>query len=197
MARQVKDVKRMIEYLETIYQYYPKGIDTSDLKYPHSPENLRQWALIEDERRNEKSSQHFGNMAEVLVKYLNCSAYEDFSLRGVFDLCRKAVLYLPNNFYNEEFPCCVVNVSVVSNFYSIYFTKFASIPINTLQTDEITDSQKSLIDHFISPIIKTFFNGYKQFPMEYFNEQVPGIYSSKNYGQYATYFECLLTDDVF
>jgi hypothetical protein len=46
----------MEKYLDIIYKYYPKNIDTSDLKYPYTPENVLQWKLIEDALKNGKEN---------------------------------------------------------------------------------------------------------------------------------------------
>ena len=183
----------MKEYLDTIYKYFPKDLHTSSLKYADTPEIKRQWELIEHSRKNDG---HFSQMANTLVKHLNCSAYQDLSLRGIFDLSRKAVLYLPNNHFNEEYPCCVINVSIIAKYYSIYFTKFTGIPINTLKTGLVSSAQKSLADNMISRIIRTYYPGYKPFPMEHFDEVVPQVYSAINYNDSATYFECLITNDI-
>ena len=132
-------------------------------------------------------------MTAYISKSSNCENYQDFSLRG--DLCRKGMLFLPKNHYNEDYPCCVVCVSVLANFYCIYFTKFTGVPINTLNKG-ITKAQ-SLIADKISRIIKSYYKGFQYFPMEYFNELVPHVYSSNGDDRYATYFDCLMTDDIF
>jgi hypothetical protein len=96
------------EYTDIVYRYYPKGIYVSDPRYPSTPENVRQWNLIEDARKNKADNIHFENMMAELSRYLNCYDHEDFSLRGAFDLCRKSVLHLPKNHHNEEYPYCVI-----------------------------------------------------------------------------------------
>lgn len=183
----------MTEYLDTIYKYFPINLHTSNLKYVYTPEIIRQWELIEHSRKN---NGHFSQMADTLVKHLNCSSYQDLSLRGIFDLSRKAVLYLPLNHFNEEYPCCVINVSVIAKCYSIYFTKFTGIPINTLRTGLVSSAQKSLVDSMISHVIRTYYPGYKPFPMEFIDELIPLVYSAINYNDNATYFECLMTNDI-
>jgi hypothetical protein len=194
----IVNIKTMEEYLDLIYKYYPKDIHTSDLKYPYTPENVLQWKLIEDVLKNEKENNYFEDMSETLAKSLNCIAHEDFSFRGgISDLSRTCMLYLPNNPYHEEYPCCVINVSIIVKYYSIYFTKFTGAPINTLKRGNLSPVQKSLVDNKISRIIKTYYNGYQPFPMKYFNEPVLHVYSAKNYDEYATYFECLITDSLY
>jgi hypothetical protein len=185
-----------VEFTDIVYRYYPKDIYVSDPRYPSTPENVRQWNLIEDARKNKEDNTHYENMITELNHYLNCSSYEDFSLRGAFDLCRKSVLHLPKNLHHIDYPYCVICISIVTKFYYIYFTKFAGTPINTLHNDPITEIQRSLINNLISRIIKNHYKDYQIFPNELIDEHVPNIYSSKNYDQFATYFECLMTDDV-
>lgn len=187
----------MNEYLDTIYSLYPKDIHPSDLNYSSTPENIKQWDIIEAARSDHESNRYFEEFTKALVLRLNCQNAQEFSFRGTFDLCRKAVLFLPNNYHHEEYPCCVINVSIVSKFYSVYFTKFTGVPINTLANGFVNDAQKKLYDGLISIIIKSYYAGYQLFPMEYFKEKVPHILSSKNYNQNATYFDCLMTDDIF
>ena len=88
-------------------------------------------------------------------------------------------------------------MSIIAQYYSVYFTKFEGIPINTLKMDNLSLAQKSLIDNLISRIIKSYYSGYKPFPMEYFNEKVANVYSSKRPLEFATYYECLITDSPF
>ena len=183
----------MKDYLDIIYELYPKDIYASDLNYPYTPENIKQWELIETSRKN---NQYFEDMTTMLAKQLNCEGHQDFSLRGIFDLSRKAILFLPKNSHTVDYPCCVIDVSIVSNYYCIYFTKFTGVPINTLKQGSVNEAQIAFDDH-ISRIIKMHYPGYEPFPMEYFNEPVPYVFSAVNYDQYATYFECLITTDIF
>ena len=182
----------MKEYLNIIYDLYPKDIYPSDLNYPYTPENIKQWGLIEEER---KSNEYFEDMVTMLAKFLNCENHQDCSLRGVFDLSRKAILYLPKNSKTIDYPCCVINISIVSKYYCVYFSKGTGFPINTLKQGP-NETQK-LFEENISRIIKTHYSGYIPFPMESFNERVPHVYSAVNHDQYATYFECLMTTDLF
>ena len=182
----------MKEYLDLIYSLFPVNIYPSDIKSPYTKEILNQWELIDRARGDEST---FKEMSNTIYQELNCVNSMDFSLRGIFDLCRKVILFLPIDNRNEEFPYCVVNISVVAKYYCVYFTKFYGTPVHTLNRP-ISKHQQDMIDHHIVPIIKKYYPGYEEFPMEYFNEKVPNVYSSINFDEYATYFECLLTDDI-
>jgi hypothetical protein len=161
--------------------------------YSYTSECIRQWEFIESSREN---TAHFENMTKMLSEQLHCENYQDFSLRGVFDLCRKSILFLPVNSSNTEYPCCVINVSVIAKYYSIYFSKFSGVPTNTLKSGPVNEAQKSMEQH-ISKIVKSYYPGYDPFPLKSIDEIVPEIFSSINNEQYATYFECLVTNDIF
>jgi hypothetical protein len=180
------------EHLDIIYNYYPKGIRPSDIGYVNSPESIRQWQLIEKFR---KTTGYFEAMAEEINNQLVCQNYQILSLRGIFDLCNKCILFLPKNSLHEDFPCCVINMSIVVKHYFIYFTKFLYDPVNTITTGTITNAQKSVLD-IIEKTIGLYYPGYTTFPMEYFDERVPEIFSSIAYDQQATCFECLMTNDL-
>jgi hypothetical protein len=76
----------MKDYLDIIYELYPKDIYASDLNYPHTPQNIKQWELIETSRKN---NQYFEDMTIMLAKQLNCEGHQDFSLRVYLILVAK------------------------------------------------------------------------------------------------------------
>jgi|GEM_PF-1508782 len=183
----------MREHLPLIYSLYPVNISPSDLNYSNTREISNFFQVAAGAEENEGI---FKEMSLAIYNDLKCVNMMDFSLRGIFDLCRKVVLALPLDAINEEFPFCMVNISVIAKYYCIYFTKLRGQPVHTLNSP-VSQHQQDMIENQIVPIIKKFYPDYVEFPMQYFDEKVPGIHSSSKFNEYATYFECLVTKDIY
>ena len=181
----------MTEHLNTIYKYFPKDIHPSDLNYINTPECKLQWELIENSRNNDHL---FLEMCHHLTDKLNFKSFQDMSLQGIFDLSGKAVFYLPDT-SEMGYPCCIINVIIIAPLYAVYFSAFSGGANNTLNKTPVEAKHQSLIDGSIALIINDYFPNYKPFPMDFYSEEIPGIRSAKRYNKYATYFECLLTDE--
>ena len=182
----------MKEYLDLIYGLYPANMDPGEFKYSYTKEVSNLWALI---NRAREENHTFNEMISEVYKELNCVSSQDFSLRGIPDLCRKSLLKLPIDQRNQKFPFCVVNIGVVVKYYFVYFTTFHGGPINTFNKP-VSQYQQDMIDEQIVPIIKKYYPDYEGFPMQFIDERVPDVYSFKECDVNATYFECLLTNDI-
>lgn len=56
--------------------------------------------------------------------------------------------------------------------------------------------QIEFVNENVTPLIKMHYPNYRELPGEYLFKTVPEVYSSKKYDAYATYFECLITNDL-
>lgn len=175
-----------------IYCLYPVNIDPGDIEYSYTQKIENLWELI---FRAREENHAFTEMIAEIHKDLNCISSRDFSLRGIPDLCRKSLLRLPLEQENQQFPFCVVNIGVLVKYYFIYFTTFHGGPINTFNKP-VSQYQQEMIDQHIVPIIKKYYPDYVEFPIQFIDERVPDVYSFRNCDEFATYFECLLTNDI-
>jgi hypothetical protein len=181
----------MEEYLEIIYLHYPKNIYVSDLAYATTVENIRFWELVNVSRQN---SQEFEGLSEFVGKRYN-SYVMNRSLCGLFDLSYKLVFAIPKNYGIENYTQCVLNIGVLAKYYSIYLTQNYDRGQNSLKIGAEKINEKEIISQ-LEDYIEGFYPGYKPFPMEYYHETVPRVYSSKRPLENATYFECLMTDHI-
>lgn len=182
----------MEKYLDIIYHYYPKNIYASDLNYSYTPEITRLFKLLE---RTRQDDQTFEELKSKFSKEFN-QVLIDHSLSGVFCLSFMSDLYISNDWDINFYKLCAFNISVVSNYYCVYLTQINYQGANTLQTGPTTENERTFIDYVEKRILE-FYPDYIPFPMENFNEKVPGVYSGgRNPLEYATYFECLVTNHI-
>lgn len=141
------------------------------------------------------NNEAFERLCSILnEKYQNTVV--DYSSGGIFDLDYKAVFYIPKHWGIIDFTRCAVHVSVLSKYYCIYLTQSYADGPNTLISGPKTDNERKFISD-VAEYIERFYPGYRPFPMECYNDTVPGVFSSKRPFEFATFFECLITDFIF
>jgi hypothetical protein len=181
----------MQKYINTIYNYYPKDLAPTDPRYPFTIEMQNFFKLQEIAGRDNKI---FEKLLATITDELKVPTM-DYSLRGVFNLSYSGTFHIPESFEIINFKKCVFIISLISKYYCIYLTQIHESENNTLANGPTARNEKKLID-YIAQIVQSSFPEYQTFPMKYFKEKVSGIYSAKRPFEYATFFECLITDQI-
>jgi hypothetical protein len=182
----------MEKYLDIIYQYYPQYIYATDPNYSYTPEIINLFKMLEMARLN---NQTFEKLMTDSIHTFDPFAI-DFSLHGVFGCSYMAWFAIPEIWGIQKYRRCVFNISVISNYYSIYLTQIHGNGPCSIETGSANEQERTFIAH-IAKQIKLFFPDYVPFPMEYFHEKVPNVYAgSGDPFSYATYFDCLITNHI-
>jgi len=182
----------MEEYLNIIYEYYPRDVFVSDLAYSDTPERTRFFELLE---KLKASNQTFKEMCKSLSDGLKTSTL-DYSFAGQ-DPCSTAIFHIPSIYHVARFQQCVVNISGLVKYYCIYMTNPS--PRDNTFAKKIEDEDQLAFLRNVNSYIEEYYPDYKPFPEDWINKNVEHVYSLsvlKDYDNYATYFECLMSSNI-
>ncbi|WP_295653493.1 hypothetical protein [uncultured Mucilaginibacter sp.] len=179
------------EYFKLVYNYYPKNLFVSDLGYPYTEEMARYFKL---ESRAKENNGSFKKTIESLSLEFNCLVMDN-SFCGAFDLSYRAIFYIPKNLNITRFTRCVINIGVLAKYYCVYLTQAYANGKNTFYDRTVNENEQGFVNK-VSLIIQENFPDYRPFPIEKSNVKIPNIYSAKRPGEFATLFECLMTDYI-
>lgn len=180
-------LKHNEEFLDIIYKYYPKDIFPSDPLYIETPEYLARLSLQKELIGQTDKIDKFNKLKDEIGKDQG-ALVDDRSLSGG-DLCYQGVFWLEQPIGMYKVNRCAFNISAIVDLYSVYMTNGSYYTLNGLMAlEEIT-----LYKH-ISKFIEQSYPELSVFPMDLFHTRVPNVLSRKRYNDYATYYECLVTD---
>jgi hypothetical protein len=173
-------------FQEIIYRYYPVEISSSDLKYGETEQAQNRWNKIEQLRDD---TAKFHKLLDKLKLQVNPTAMEraiQLSYVGEFSLPRR-IGYV-------KLETCVFIISGIVNLFTVYLRS----DFTRQNTIEGVHSQEELdIVNCVSKVIKEVYPDYEPFPMDFFHTRVPGVDASLRYNDYATYFECLMSENIY
>jgi hypothetical protein len=172
-------------YQKIIYGYYAVEMYRSDLKYGETEQSKNYWKKMDELRGNT------GQFEKLLEKIE--SIQKTTVLERSTDLSYVAEFYLPKPIGPLKVEACVIVISGIVELFSVYLR--SDVRRTTTLSGIRSKEEFDFINH-ISELVKQDYPGYEPFPMDLFHTRVPGVDSSLRFNDYATYFECLMTEHV-
>lgn len=179
----------MHQYLDLIYQYYPKDVPVSDPKYVYTEEITRHFKKANQAGAN---NDLFLQLTNDIEKEFNIPVC-DWSLRGLFDFSYTGIFPIPEKWQIKNYTRCVYSISILARYYCVYLTQSYESGINTLEKDIYTAEEHLFINQ-VTNVIKNHYPEFEPIPNNAFYEEVPGVYSDRRFDKLATFFDCLITD---
>ncbi len=183
------------EILKIIYKYYPKNKLTYTDSYYETVEFNRLKILLKNE---EKQVVRWLNFIEFLrAKVFNNYKIVDWTQFFYYDaayICRLDC----SKVENEDIQL-VINISVISNYFSIYQTtkeRVGDLYMPSIIDRDFNKVPKELVKIVIDEI-KGSFKEYRIFPKVLVDKVIPDVsVGLKSFGE-ATFFDCLFTSNVW
>lgn len=174
------------KYLETIYKYFAQDINRGDEKYQQTPESKNYFRKVEE---NRKDTVLFDRLQENIATERNANVL----VRNI-DINYVAQFYLPEKIGYQKFEACVFVVSGITNLFSVYLLSDIT---KATTLEGIRSNEELEIINTVSTQIQLVYKDYEPFDMDFYNTRVPGVFANLRYNDYATYYECLLTDHLY
>lgn len=183
------------EIQDIIYNHYPKNHDSFLASYVVTDENKKLKNCIKiAENEIYKWENYINKLREITDnKYLIEDWTQLFNNDACY-VCRLSYLSNKNEFINIS-----INLSIISNYFSIY--KSTTHKINGIFSKPTIDFRLSFIETDLIEKIKVLlldlFENYEEFPLDLNNEIVTDVtIGNKNFGE-ATFFNCIFTTHVW
>ncbi|MFN7910548.1 MAG: hypothetical protein ACK5QC_01920 [Bacteroidota bacterium] len=181
--------------LKIIYKFYPKEIDSNVESYSSSLEQRHLKSAIKSATANISKWNNF--LSNLKIETNNTYEINDWTQFFNNDACYTCRLSYSS--IDNELIDLVINISIISDYYSIYVSKIKKID-NTFSIPIISFDTSNINSDLINTIRNSlflFFPNYKNFPSNLAFEIVDNVsIGNKNIGE-ANFFDCIFTTHIW
>jgi hypothetical protein len=173
------------KYLDAIYKFYPKDIYPGNKEYLDSPEYA---ALLDLQELCLKNTERFDTLRENIAKERKVNVMERANYSHI------AHFYLPEKIGYAKLESCTIIISEMLNVFSVYLKS----EIRNMTTLEgIRSKEEFEMINSVTEHVTSIYPEYEPFDMDFYNTRVPGVMANPRYNDYATYYECLISDHIY
>jgi len=183
------------EILKIIYTYYPRNIINYTDDYSERVEHIRLRSSIKIAEENVRKW-------SVFLDKLSEETHHKFEIQDWTQLFNHDACYCCRLSYsssNNIYVDLSINVSIISNYFSIYCSTTEKIN-GCFSIPEIDFSLKNIDAALLVQIRKTIYSAfpqYDEFPVSLVREIVPEIWIGNKMVGEATFFDCIFTTHIW
>lgn len=189
MAQSQNDYLTPNDILDTIYQYYPKGVYFFDNKYLETTEYKQKMIKCTDVSTHDT----FVNMATFFIEKFNSESVDFFTPTS---LGPSYIYRIKISQSHNRYTILVICISVLIKKYSAYTSTIDFGKAGKPTKIQMINNSEELtaINPLVLNALNSYFPSYEILPQDQLFLEIPDIYSTKNAQERATVFDCLFSD---